>query len=204
MSALTSAQILTLLAEYGVEHLAEHTIEQIKTYLQVFEVWSKRVSLTTVREAEQVVRRHFGESFALARVLPETPDLLDLGSGAGFPGIPIALFSAETKVTLAESQSRKAAFLRESTQSMQLNVEVWSRRAEGLIGKRQFGVVTLRAVDDMAGALAIGARLLRPGGSLAYFVSPHREPELPEAEWAAVERIDLPGCAGGAVLARLD
>lgn len=203
MTALTAQEIRDLLADFGAQSLPDLAVRQIQAYLETFDLWSMRVSLTTIREPAEVVRRHFGEGFALANILPQTADLLDLGSGAGFPGIPIALAKRQIKVTLAEVQAKKAAFLREAAARMGLDVEVWSRRAEELSGLRRFGVVALRAVDDMQTALETGVSLLHPGGTLAFFVGPHQEPELPKTSWAQVERMDLPGCAGGAVLARL-
>lgn len=205
MTDLSSDQIRDLLAVYGAGQLPMRVVDQVKTYLEVFELWSKRVNLTTVRQPADVVRRHFGEGFALGNVIPSTASLLDLGSGAGFPGIPLALARPEIAVTLAEAQSRKAAFLGEVTARMGLPIAIWSRRAEGLLQEKQrFGVVALRAVDDMRGALQTGVRLLQPGGTLAFFVSSRQEPMLPDAAWGEVKRVELPGCIGGAVLARLE
>lgn len=203
MTTLNQDDIRSLLAEYDAADLSDLAVDQIHLYLEAFEVWSKRVSLSTVREPAQVVRRHFGEGFALASILPQSGDLLDLGSGAGFPGIPIALAKPEMKVTLAEVQTKKAAFLREVTTRMQLEVGVWSRRAEELVGERKFDVVALRAVDNMPEALETAVNLLRTGGLLAFFISPQQQLELPKANWAVVERRALQGSAGGAMLARL-
>lgn len=204
MTGLSSNQIRDLLAACGAGQLPEQVVVQMQAYLDVFEVWSRRVNLTTIREPSEVVRRHFGEGFALANAIPSTADLLDLGSGAGFPGIPIALARPEIAVTLAEAQAKKAAFLGEVTARMSLPVAIWSRRAEELLrGERRFGVVALRAVDDMQNALETGVRLLRPGGTLVFFVGPQQEAVLPAADWGEVTRTTLRGCAGGAVLARL-
>ncbi len=205
MTGLTNQEVREALVAYGADQLPERVISQIQIYLEVFEMWSRRVNLTTVRRPAEVVRRHFGEGFALAKVIPSTVDLLDLGSGAGFPGIPIALASPEITVTLAEVQAKKAAFLGEVIARMDLPASIWSRRAEDLLkGERRFGVVALRAVDNMRSALQTGMRLLRPGGRLVFFVGPQQEVELPSADWAEVNRVDLPGCSGGAVLARLE
>ncbi len=203
MNALTAQQIRALLLPYCGESLSEVTIHRMQVYLQVFEVWSKRVNLTTVREPEQVIQRHFGEGFSLARLLPAAEDVLDLGSGAGFPGLPIALTLPDTRVTLAEVQAKKSAFLKEVVASMQIRVDVWPRRAEELIGKRQFSAVALRAVDHMPNALKIAACLLRPSGTLAYFVGRQNVPELPAAGWSHVREVQVPGSSGHIVIAQL-
>jgi 16S rRNA (guanine527-N7)-methyltransferase len=91
--------------------------------------------------------------------------LLDFGSGAGLPGIPIVLCRPEIAVTLAESQGKKAAFLREVTRTLEIPVKVFGGRAE-TIGEL-FDCVTLRAVDKMPKAVAAAARLLAPNGCLA-------------------------------------
>jgi 16S rRNA (guanine527-N7)-methyltransferase len=106
------------------------------------------------------------ESIACSQFLPAgIHSLLDYGSGAGFPGIPIALCRPEIAVTLAESQVRKAAFLREVERTLELKCRIWGWRAEEL--GDQFHCVVLRAVDRMEDAVAKSAELVRPGGWLA-------------------------------------
>ena len=204
MTGLTAQQIRKLLMMYGAESLPESAVERIQAYLELFELWSRRVNLTTVREPAQVVQRHFGEGFALANALPNGSKLLDLGSGAGFPGIPIALSRPELEVTLAEGQTKKAAFLREVADRMELKVNIWAARAENLVGKRDFDIVVLRAVDDMRKSLDLGVRLLKRQGSLAFFVGAEQEVYLPAVKWKEVQKLAIPGLAGGAMLARLE
>jgi 16S rRNA (guanine527-N7)-methyltransferase len=124
-----------------------------------------------------MVRRHFGESLFLARHLPQVGSLLDLGSGAGFPGLPIQLARPALKVTLAESQHKKSSFLREVVRSLGLKTEVWVGRAEDLPATRQFDVVAMRAVDTPEAALAIAMARIVPGGFLAEMTT--RQPNAP-------------------------
>lgn len=134
---------------------------QLSLYLDLLLKWNARTNLTAIRNPEEIVRRHFGESLFAARHvgsphnIPDT--LLDLGSGAGFPGVPVALLHPEIRVTLAESQNKKATFLREAARILNIPVEIWSNRAESLPPARQFHTVTLRAVDNMQGALAVAS-----------------------------------------------
>ena len=161
MPTLSESQIATLLTPYlGPIPPPKNLMPQLSTYLDLLLKWNARTNLTAIRDPEEIVGRHFGESlFAgqhLGTPLPET--LLDLGSGAGFPGLPIALLHPEIPVTLAESQNKKATFLREVVRTLNLpNVEVWAARAESLPANRQFHTVTLRAVDNMAAALVAAA-----------------------------------------------
>jgi 16S rRNA (guanine527-N7)-methyltransferase len=160
MATLTDSQIAEILAPYAAVNtaLAGH----LSAYLDLLLRWNARTNLTAIRSPEEIVRRHFGESlFAgthLGQPLPST--LLDLGSGAGFPGLPIALLHQEIGVTLAESQNKKSTFLREVVRTLGLsNVEVWAGRAEDLAAGRRFHTVALRAVDNMQAALAAASWL---------------------------------------------
>ena len=128
--------------------------------------WNARINLTAIRDEEGILARHFVESIACARALPAgIATLLDVGSGAGFPGIPIALCRPEIAVTLAESQGKKAAFLQEAVRVLGVAAKVHSGRAEALT--TQFDCVTLRAVDKMQQAVVAAGKLVAPGGWMA-------------------------------------
>jgi 16S rRNA (guanine527-N7)-methyltransferase len=156
MPTLSESEIALLLTPYLTP---PHVIlPQLSLYLDLLLKWNARTNLTAIRDPEEIVRRHFGESlFAAQHLNPTTTTLLDLGSGAGFPGLPIALLHPEIAVTLAESQNKKATFLREAVRTLGVSVEVWSARAENMPETRQFHTVTLRAVDNMASAIAAAA-----------------------------------------------
>jgi 16S rRNA (guanine527-N7)-methyltransferase len=147
---------------------------QLSVYLDLLVKWNARTNLTAIREPEEMVRRHFGESlFAGVQVggrVAQDASLLDFGSGAGFPGLPIQLLLPELRVTLAESQGKKASFLREAARTLGLATEVWAGRVEAMPEvagmPRRFDVVTLRAVDNMEQAMAEARRRLMPGGWL--------------------------------------
>lgn len=155
-----------LLATAGLDPVSEAARKKFDTYLALIQRWNARINLTAIREAGSIMRRHFVESIACAQNLPDgIESLLDLGSGAGFPGIPIALCRPEIAVTLAESQAKKASFLQEAVRTLDLNnCRIWPRRAEEL--GSQFDCVTLRAVDRMKQAVSSAADLVKPGGWL--------------------------------------
>lgn len=182
MPTLSESAIADLLMPYMAddEEFPAALYAQLSTYLDLLLKWNARTNLTAIREPEEIVRRHFGESlFAARHLAAETDSLLDLGSGAGFPGIPVALMYSQIQVTLAESQNKKASFLREVVRTLGLaHVEVWAGRAESLPGARRFHAVTLRAVDNMAAAIA--AAEPRAVRQVVLLSSTANLPELPE------------------------
>lgn len=155
-----------LLTKAGLESLDPAVALHFQDYLSLLIRWNARVNLTAIRDQDGILSRHFVESIGCARALPAgIATLLDFGSGAGFPGIPIALCRPEISVTLAESQGKKAAFLQEAVRVLGISATVHSGRAETL--SSQFDCVTLRAVDQMQQALKTGAMLVSTGGWLA-------------------------------------
>jgi len=162
----TAARLNDLLAAAGLDPLESAIANRFAAYCALLLRWNARTNLTAVRDEGGILSRHFLESIAAARALPSNiATLLDFGSGAGFPGIPIALCRPEIAVTLAESQGKKAAFLQEAVRSLEVSAKVHSARAESLAA--QFDCVTLRAVDQMVLAVQAASRRLLPGGWLA-------------------------------------
>lgn len=162
------ARIASLLAPFlAPDSLTEQQLAQVSTYLDLLLKWNARINLTAVRRLEEIIPRHFGESFFAARRLPSSAgQLIDLGSGAGFPGLPIKLYAPALSVTLIESNHKKATFLREVVRALSLtDIDVFEGRGEDFPGSA--AIVTLRAVEKPERALASAARLLAPGGRLA-------------------------------------
>ncbi len=143
------------------------TADALSAYLRLLVKWNKRTNLTALQSEQEIVLRHFGESLLCAQAVPrEAGLLLDFGSGAGFPGAICALMCPWLSVCLAESQSKKAAFLMELARVLAMRFTVHAGRAETLDKAGLFDVVTLRAVDQMEKACLAASRLVRPGGSL--------------------------------------
>jgi len=160
------SRLNALLAAAGLPEVGAELGGKFQTYLELLTRWNARVNLTSIRNEEGILSRHFVECIACACALPtEIRTLLDFGSGAGFPGIPIALVRTEIAVTLAESQAKKAAFLREVLRTLLVPAQVFSGRAEGI--NKTFDCVTLRAVDRMENAIKSASGLVSPGGWLA-------------------------------------
>jgi len=160
------ARLNELLTGAGLAALDPALGVRFEAYLALILRWNRRMNLTAIRDEEGILTRHFVESIAAARALPDgIGTVLDFGSGAGFPGIPIALCCPEIRVTLAESQGKKAAFLREAVRVLKIDTVVHSGRAETIA--ERFDCVFLRAVDRMAEAVAAASTLVRPGGWVA-------------------------------------
>lgn len=152
--------------------LTDAQLEQVFAYLDLLLRWNARINLTAVRDAEGMVTRHFGESFFAVRQLLSADAncrAIDLGSGAGFPGLPLKIFVPALALTLIESQQKKAAFLKEAVRALALaGVDVFAGRAEDFAATAD--LVTLRAVERYERALATAARLVAPGGRLALLI----------------------------------
>ncbi len=170
---------------------------QLAAYLDLLLKWNARTNLTAIRNPEEIVRRHFGESLFAARHLPDSGTLLDLGSGAGFPGLPTQILHPNLSVTLAESQNKKATFLREVIRTLDLPTQVWAARAESLPDQTTFDTVALRAVDRMEQAVVIASRLARD--RLAILTTRgHMPPQLEQVAQALTA--DVPGSQDGVLL----
>ena len=172
MPTVSTDRIATLLTPYLTTTSIPGTLyKNLSTYLDLLLKWNARTNLTAIRDPEEIVQRHFGESlFAgihLAQRLPPEATILDFGSGAGFPGLPIQLLHPSLKITLAESQNKKSTFLREVIRTLNLPTEVHAARAETLPPTRLFDAIALRAVDNMPHALAAAKPRLTPNGLLA-------------------------------------
>jgi 16S rRNA (guanine527-N7)-methyltransferase len=176
---LDASRISALLAPFleGAQTPAQ-LIPQLQTYLDLLLRWNARMNLTAVRDPEEIVTRHFGESLFAGRVLLQSgaftltgavPTLVDIGSGPGFPGIPIKLLVPDLRLTLIESQHKKATFLREVIRTLALShVEVFCGRAESWGKEAQ--AITMRAVEDFGNVLHTAGHLIVPGGLLCLLI----------------------------------
>jgi len=171
------------------QRLTTNDLSNISIYIDLLLRWNARINLTAIRQPEEIVTRHFGESLFAARHLfptrtnvgadaPARPAeqssartrLIDVGSGAGFPGLPIKMWATHIDLTLIESNHKKATFLREVARTLTLtDINVFAGRAEDYPNPPA-EVVTLRAVERFDTTLPIAARLVKPGARLALLI----------------------------------
>lgn len=169
-----SEQFLTGLRQLGLDGNAQ-LVQQVLRYRQELLDWNTRINLTAITEPEEVLSKHFLDSFSLitasARANIEPARLLDIGSGAGFPGLPLALARPRWSVTLLEATGKKVTFLRHVIEVLALkNVTVVQGRAEDLGHERpyraRFDLVTARAVAALPVLLEYCAPFCRKGGRI--------------------------------------
>jgi 16S rRNA (guanine527-N7)-methyltransferase len=143
--------------------LSETQVGQLYQHYELLIRWNQRMNLTTVKPGREMVIRHYCESLFFAAHLPAAVDaisVIDVGSGAGFPGVPMAILKPGWRITLVESAQRKAVFLRESTRGL-ANVSVLSQRIEDVTLKTDWLVA--RAVDPVQVLLNISRLAPRIG-----------------------------------------
>ena len=147
-------------------------LRAISTYIDLLLKWNARINLTAIREPVKLCNailasRCSPPNICLDQQLPQTA--IDLGSGAGFPGVPFALLAPDVQVTLIESQQKKATFLKELVHALGLsNVKVFAGRAEGY--SERADLVMLRAVEKFEQALPMAVRLTKEGGRIALMI----------------------------------
>lgn len=156
------------------EKPSDSLLQIVARYLDLLLKWNAKMNLTAVRDPEHIVRRHFGESFFAARKLAgreESPQVIDIGSGPGFPGVPIKMLRPKAEVRLVEAQAKKASFLREVVRELALQgISVVNERAEAMTGKCDADLVTFRAVERFESVLPVAASLLSEKGKLAVLI----------------------------------
>lgn len=190
---------LASLAGAGVK-LPDVAADQLERYLDLLEKWNRTYNLTAVRERSRMATHHLLDSLAVLPYLPTQPQLrlLDVGSGPGLPGIPLAIARPDWSVTVLDSSHKKGAFMQQAVAELGLaNVEVCVARVEALARKASFDVVISRAFADLRTFAESSRALLAPGGRLMAMkgVLPHEElADVPATvRVVATHRVAVPG-----------
>ena len=149
--------------------LPESVIEHLILYLTEWKRWNKKINLTAESEAGFVINKHIYESLQYTLAISPTGSLADIGSGAGFPGIPIKIILPKLEITLIESQRKRANFLKTAIHSIGLSgIQCIHGRVEDLPEfEEKYDFVTLRHVLEPHLSLKLGAGLLNRSGRLA-------------------------------------
>mgnify|MGYP001283808797 CR=1 FL=1 len=177
-----------LLANLGDRILIEsERIRLLHQHYLLFSRWNRVMNLSSIREARMIVQKHYCESLFLGAHLPEGAfSVLDVGSGAGFPGIPVGILRPELEITLAESRKRKAAFLKEASRGLP-NIKVYSGRAEELGQKYEWVIaraVRWSCIKELALRLGSGVAVLTGKKTLGEIINSR------EISWG--EPVELP------------
>lgn len=168
--------------------VSRETLQRLNRFEDLLRHWNRAINLVAPRELDRLWSRHILDSLGLAPHLPEAGLWMDVGSGGGFPAIPLAIVSRETrpelKFKLVESDQRKCAFLREAARALELNVVVEARRVETLASENP-RIISARALSGLKNILSYtenhragGAKMVLLKGEKA-----HDELTAASAEW---------------------
>ena len=199
---------LDLLAALGEDEATrEEKLQQLIRYRDLIQQWNQVYNLTAVRDPEEMIGRHLLDSLA---VLPDVlgPRVLDLGTGAGLPGIPWAIAHPDWQVTLLDSQSKRVRFLRQVVLELRLrNATVVHSRAQDFSpSDALFNTVTSRAFTDFPAFYAMAKPLCASGGRVVAMKGQWPEPEAsaPTDLALQVRAVQVPGTTGVRHVVRVD
>jgi 16S rRNA (guanine527-N7)-methyltransferase len=172
-------------------------LAQLTDYVGLLAKWSKVYNLTAVRQPQRMVTRHLLDSLAVVPFLIEG-SLLDVGTGAGLPGVPIAIARPDLAVTLLDANAKKLRFVRQAVAELRLgNVEVVQARMQEYQPGRAFDMVISRAVSSLEELYRQSRHLLAPRGRMLFMKGALPEEEMaafaPGRETLHIERLDVPG-----------
>ena len=171
---------MKLLEEYP---LTKEMISSFAKYRELLLSWNEKFNLTAITDLDEIEEKHFIDSLYLDKFVSlDNKTLLDVGSGAGFPGIPLAIAHPTLKVTLLESNGKKVTFLKEVVKELRLtNVEVVQARSEEFSKRESFDIVTARAVKELNVLLEITFHLVKVGGFFVAYKSNNVDEEIKHA-----------------------
>ncbi|MGH9437217.1 MAG: 16S rRNA (guanine(527)-N(7))-methyltransferase RsmG [Terriglobia bacterium] len=192
---LSETRILELLEPFGIIGEPSY-VGLISIYLQLLLHWSEKINLTSIRNEEECVTRHFGESLLLSRYedWTEGAKVLDIGSGAGFPGLALKLAFPRTETTLLEPIGKKRAFLKEVIRACEMEgVIVRPERIEQMAGTTgRYDAITIRAMGDLPGAIQKSRSLLAAGGRFHLWLSGRQRQSLEKSGFALARTLLIP------------
>ena len=201
---LDEAAVRQLLEPFGLA-LSSDQISQLIAYLELLLRWNQKINLTAIRDPESCVTRHFGESLYLSRWVELKGRLLDIGSGAGFPGLSLKIVFPHLSVTLLEPVAKKRAFLKEVARVCGMSlVEVRGERLEDFARGPSLALydsATTRAVGHLEELVPLAGRCLKTGGELFLWLSRRQASTLGYGKNAITEvrRLPLPGGGQGEI-----
>ena len=186
MNSLSKKQILTVLDNSRLElrgfQFSDEMIHHFQEFCSILEKWNDKINLTSEKTALSILEKHVFDSLQYLRWLDPSDNTLDIGSGAGFPGIPIKIIYPDLDLTLLESQRKRCSFLREAIRTLKLNrVDVAEGRAEGFFERntfvKKFDRVVFRGFSSLEACLATGLPFLKVGGRIILKKGPKEMPD---------------------------
>jgi 16S rRNA (guanine527-N7)-methyltransferase len=204
LSVVDQKRIQQFLEPFGLDLTATQA-EQTLVYLTLLLRWNQRINLTAIRDPDACVIRHFGESLFVGRHIPLHGRLLDIGSGAGFPGLALKITFPQVSVTLLEPVAKKRAFLKEAARMCGFSQAVIRpERLEDLVHVTPpptFDFATMRAVGNLEVLVPLATQILKPNGSLLLWLTHDQTAPLatiePRLRWS--EPLPIPLSRSGEV-----
>ena len=169
--------------------LDEEQIKKFYIYMNLLIDWNEKINLTSIIKPEEMILKHFIDCLTIAKYIEENSELMDMGTGAGFPGIPLKIYRDDLKIVLADSLNKRLNFLNEVIDTLKLDsIETIHTRAEEL-GKNkkyreQFDIATSRAVANLATLSEYLLPFVKVGGKCICMKGPDIDEEINIAEKA--------------------
>lgn len=164
--------------------LTETQLEQFEIYYRLLVDWNEKINLTAITEKEEVYQKHFVDSLSLRNVIPTSSSLLDVGSGAGFPSIPLKILDPSINVTIIDALQKRITFLELLCKELGVEVELIHGRAEEFDRKNQYDFVTARAVANLNMLSELCIPFVKVGGYFISMKGPKFQEELKQCETA--------------------
>ena len=166
--SLSLPEIAHALSPYVKQPLTDSQLSSVSAYLSLLRKWNQTIPLTSLDDEPEIVARHFGESiFASQWLSLQSSRLADVGSGAGFPGLPLKIIFPSLQLTLVESNAKKCAFLREVIDLLDLrNVQIVRKSYEEFAALQSFDYICARALGNYRRLLQWSRQAIKPGGQV--------------------------------------
>lgn len=168
------------------------SVEQLRkfyTYMELLIEWNEKINLTTIIEPEEIILKHFIDSITISNEINDGDNVVDVGTGAGFPGIPLSIVNSQIKITLVDSLNKRLIFLKDVIDKLELkNVELIHSRAEEFGQNKKyrekFDVATSRAVANMSTLSEYLVPLVKINGKCIYMKASEIDKEIEDAQKA--------------------
>jgi 16S rRNA (guanine527-N7)-methyltransferase len=183
--------------------LSDDKIEHLLGFIKLIEKWNKAYNLTAIRDREAIVRLHLLDSLAIAPFI-EGKRVIDIGTGAGLPGIPLAIYLPEIEFTLLDSNAKKTRFVQQAILELKLkNISVCHNRVEQYHPEKSFDTVITRAFAGLSDIVELTSHLLGKDGVLLAMKG--QAPVIPKLESAKMELypVNVPGITAERCLVRI-
>lgn len=188
--------IQTVIKAIPTADLTEAQAERLCRYYDMLTDWNSRMNLTAITEEDEVLKKHFADSLLPLELIPNGAKIIDVGTGAGFPGLPIAIARPDVRVTLLDSLNKRIGFLREVCKELHISADCIHARAEDggrdAALREQFDIAVSRAVARVSPLAEYTVPFLKVGGRSLMYKGPQAAAELKEAERA----LELLCCTG--------